>query len=652
MKTVWRAALATGLALFASALGWPPESETARPSITALIAPLAVGREVGAGFRLAGAHRGEEHDVVLVARRAEPTAVVEVHVLDRGRWPEATVAGAYGVAYEEPRSKATEGELLAVRDAIAAAVRVHPEIATPVDELALEGEPSRGALARALGRLSGARGAAFAISFALAFELLASLPFGTTLAAVALAIVGATLRFSVLDLPFVHDQDVQRAFTGHLPLADVLFGAGLDDRHPPLWFVVLHLAERWGQSEFVLRAPAALAGTLVGPAVAISLGRLRAPLAPVAAAVALATTVSVEGIARSRENSEIPLMALIAVAMVASAAALVEKPRRRGLVAFVTFHVLALFTYYLAPLVIVGETLALVRLRSWPRRARRALVWTLVLGAPALALLVRAALRDAPARLAAHAHASTAWGDRTVVDTARGALALLVESYPVPLLALAVLALCSRRTLARTSALALASALVGLALVAPFARVQPYYQAAVAPLAAVAVGALFSDRLPRAIASVVALAVSVPAIFAARGASPLYVADPRAYVTSRIASAVTARAERTIVVSVAYDATLVAYSLARRADVAIDWRDLAENEGATTLFGVRIIALSRSHDPAIDPREAAARAFDAAIAGGALFLEREPYGELFASRIAARCRLLDGGAAVRLWACE
>jgi len=55
--------------------------------------------------------------------------------------------------------------------------------------------------------------------------------------------------------PFVHDQDVQRIFTARLPLLEMLSFVSRTERHPPLYFLVLHVVEYFSQSEAAVRLP-------------------------------------------------------------------------------------------------------------------------------------------------------------------------------------------------------------------------------------------------------------------------------------------------------------------------------------------------------------------------------------------------------------
>ena len=174
----------------------PPAGE--RHSWDALIAPLAVGQPVTRGYVLSPPRRGDAHDVVFVARRAGgsdgPAARVEVHVVERGRWPGIAETPSFGVAWEVPPPGAAlaapEADALAVRDALAAAIAAHDDGHLAVDAIPLTAEPPAPLVARVLDRCGSARGAAAAGAVTLALLLLALGLIGLG----ALALVGSRWR--------------------------------------------------------------------------------------------------------------------------------------------------------------------------------------------------------------------------------------------------------------------------------------------------------------------------------------------------------------------------------------------------------------------------------------------------------------------------
>ncbi len=128
-------------AVLLAALGAGCERRPPNPSVTwvALVAPLAPGREVTRGYVLAAPTRGHEHDVLFRATRGADGARVEVHVVDRARWPAARPAGAFGVDWEVARTTAARDDAAAVTEALTRAIAAHPGVPGPVDAIPLDG---------------------------------------------------------------------------------------------------------------------------------------------------------------------------------------------------------------------------------------------------------------------------------------------------------------------------------------------------------------------------------------------------------------------------------------------------------------------------------------------------------------------------------
>ena len=122
-----------------------------------------------------------------------------------------------------------------------------------------------------------------------------------------------------------------------MPLVELFPFVSRAERHPALYFFVLHFVELFSQSERAVRLPAAVAGALLGPALVAAVWRIRGSVGPAALLAALAVTVSPELIQRSREVSEIPLFALLAIGMATSLAT-------DGKSSVIVTHALALWT--------------------------------------------------------------------------------------------------------------------------------------------------------------------------------------------------------------------------------------------------------------------------------------------------------------------
>jgi hypothetical protein len=450
-----------------------------------------------------------------------------------------------------------------------------------------------------------------------------------------LAGLGLLVRLPGAGIPFVRDQDVQRIFTGHLPWLEILLGKGLEDRHPPFYFLVLHLTQLFGQSEAVARAPAIVCGALVGPAVvwgAVSLGRR----VEIAALAGLFGTMSVELVLRSREVSPIPLFALLAIVMSVSVVRHAAAPSRGWAAAVALSHALALWTYYLAPFVIAG---ALVALRARGQRSRptlRAVAVGVAAGAPALVLGAVTFVRDRAARLAAAQHPELAWGERGLgaMATELGAVAVSALGIAMLVLLVVVAALAVRaRDVGVLAPLAgLLAAFAAIALLAPVARVQPYYLVGVLPLALLAVGlgggAIAQSSRPLG-SAVVAMVVAVTGFGALGSARTLYLPASDAFMPA-FAELAAGRPEQRILTVAHYDGTLLAYYLARRANVPVDWALLQrEREGDAFLVagtGKVVGALAQSHSLGADPSTAALAKLETELARGpVLVVERAEF---------------------------
>lgn len=578
------AAAASLLVVSALLLGPTPRSAARTPTWDDLIAPLAVGQPVARGYVLSPPRRGDGRDVVFVARRGAgaegPSARVELHVVERGRWAGVAETPSFGVAWEVPPPRtaqvAPEADAMAVRDTLAAALASNDDGALRVEAVPLATEPPAPAVTRVLARLESARGMAGAGAVTVALLLLATIRRGAAIVGALLLALGLALRLPALDLPFVHDQDVQRMFTGHSSLLDIATTVGLVDRHPPLYFFILHAAQGFGQSEAAGRAPAALAGALAGPAVLIATKMVGRPIGAAAVIAALAVTVSPTLIAASREVSEIPLYGLLLVAASASLVAALAVPRTGRLAALAASHGMALWTYYLAPFLVAAHAALLAVCRA-DRRTVGALGAGVLLGAPALLLAAATLCRDWSAREVARAFPTLAWGQHTplqmLVDIGHLLVAAFGRPFWILLSGAAALGLFRRQLAAATPMLGVVATLLGIVCLSPIARVQAYYAVTVLPLATLPFAAL-SDPASRSTrrawwATLVGLVMLTWAPLLA-GARTLYLPDADAFMP-RFASAIAARPERTVVTVAHYDRTILAYYLARREGRPIDW---------------------------------------------------------------------------------
>ena len=662
-KALLQFCIAVGFLVAAVFLVQPEPVQAHQRTWDMLLRPLAVGQPVALGYVLGPARRGEEHDVVFTARAPDGASRIEVHVLDRGRWPGIRETKSFGVAYETPRSAARTQDCETVTEALAAAIRANdPGGLGPVDVIPLHPEADPPRISRMLDRISGARGMAVGVCLVGFTLILARTRGGLWGVSLWLAIVAMLLRAPSLTVPFVHDQDVQRLFTGSLSAGEILFGQGLKDRHPPLYFLVLHVAQLFGQSEAVVRVPAVFFGSLVGPAIVWAgwcLGRGVAP----AALAGLACTVSVELIARSREVSSIPLFALLSIAMSVSLAKHTEKPSTGWTAAVAASHALALWTYYLAPFVIAGNVAILLGFRRLHRPSARALGIGILVGAPALALGVATFFRDRGARLTASIHPDLAWGEQGFLGALRRMGDLSMSAFGIGLLLFLVPVLLQairrRDVVVLAPSGALVASLLGIAALAPIARVQPYYLAAVLPLAALAMS-LGVSRPSTArtwvamgvMGAITALTV-VPRLSSARS---LYLDQEDAFMP-RFAEIILDLPERRIVTVAHYDGTLLSYYLARRTGVPAGWAHMLPegNEEAHLVQGTGkvIEPLARSHGLGSDPDQAALDRLERLVRREpVLVIERDEFRLQQLSDRLRNCTLLSEMGTGRLYRCR
>ncbi|MFO0590360.1 MAG: glycosyltransferase family 39 protein [Polyangiaceae bacterium] len=643
---------ATGILLVALAalLAWPPTGTLRARTWEDLLSPLGPGRPVQ-GFEITALRRGEEHDVVLTLRRASPEGAVEVHILDRGRWKGIRETDSFGVAYESPQSTSSIPECEAVTEAIAGAVRDNDRGGLgPVDAIPLRAEPEPPRLALSLDRLTGARGIAVGLCLAAATWLFASGPTGAVTAAAFLFALGLFLRGMHLDVPFVRDQDVQRVFTGHLPFRELLLGVGLTDRHPPLYFLVLKLAQIFGQREAVVRAPAALFGALWGPGLVVA-ARALGRRVDVGAMAGLAAVLSVELIARSREVSSIPMFGVLALIAAVAILKCSEGPTRGWRAVLVASVALCFWTYYLAVFLVIGLALPLLIRRRLSPSTGRALGLGAALGAPALILGVVTFFRDRGARIAADEHPTLAWGAHGGREIAEQCMTVVIRAFGPVIVGLFVLAVIwtfvRRREEAMVPVTGLVASLLGIAALAPFARVQAYYIVAVLPLLLLTLIVVASDivsagraKWAGAAALAGAVVTTAPTLSLGRGQ---YLPDSDAFMPE-IAAAAMQRPEARVLTLAHYDTTLLAYYLARRAGVPMDWsRMQVDPDGAVRLEGLPtvLMPLLRVHSPGENPDESAERALRQAMSREpVLVVSREAFHLEGVSRILHDCDVL------------
>lgn len=570
-------------------LVWPDPAKPRKVTWEDLLLPLVTGAEITRGYTLSPPRRGTERDVVFTARRDDPTlgppARIEVHIVDKGHWPGIRETKSFGVAYETPRSQAPPEDLEAVTEAIANHLRSNDTGYRGVTSLPLAADPPAPWMARTLEKARGIRGALALLGVCLALGFVSSQArYGDATAAGLLFALGLLFRLPHLDIPFTHDQDVQRFFTGQAPLLEILTGKGLDDRHPPLWFVVLHGVGLFGQTETIARLPAVISGALIAPALLWATRQVRETAGLSAMFAGVVVAISPELLQYSREVSEIPFFSVLIICAVGLVARL-SKPTaptsaRRALTVVIA---LLAWTYYVAPLVVLGLVVALGVQRKLRKDVLVSLGWGIAAGAPAYLLGAWTIVRDHHARQVAAQFPTLAWGQRTpleiLIEMWRHASASVGEPILVLGAISGLLALRSRREPAAFVALIVAvMSAVGIAFASSIARVQAYYVVTLVPLFPLAVALGPSVQTVRS--RVWLLASAVCLLWFAKVSRPgsefPYLQDGEAFMP-RFASFVLQRSEKRIVLVAHYDATLLTYYLERFSGGRATWPQAEES---------------------------------------------------------------------------
>ena len=238
----------------------------------------------------------------------------------------------------------------------------------------------------------------------------------------------AVPRLIHLDAPFSADAMTQRLFFGSLDVGDILAHRYDDQRHPQLFYLVLHGFLRFGHSETIARLPAVLL-SLASAAMLFVLARPR--LGAVAALLATALLgLSLPFLVHSREVGDVTLFAFLALASSHFTLRALEVPKRSTLSWLLMTEVAMFYAYYLAPLVAVAQLLTV--LAHGRARQQRGLFWTLgaswLLAAPSLRDLWVLTQADVGARELARVFPQHMWGQRTPAQLLGDAADILAPS--------------------------------------------------------------------------------------------------------------------------------------------------------------------------------------------------------------------------------
>jgi len=293
----------------------------------------------------------------------------------------------------------------------------------------------------------------------------------------------AVLRFWSLDLPFDADYMTQRLFFGSLDIGDILAHDYPDQRHPQLFYLVLHFFLYFGHQEWLARLPAVLFS--LGSAVALFalarpyLGGLRSLVG------VLLFMLSTSFFEHSRDVSDLSLFIMLALLACHLFLRCLREPTLRRLILLAAVETAMFYAYYMAVLVLFAQfviVMVIARSRKF-LRLWIALGSACLLALPAFWDLVTLVLADVGTRQVAGQFPAHVWGEQAGVQLFSEFAALLVPAtlFGVLLPLLALLGACrwGRRSWKRPEFLLLVVLLlvsllvIGLAVV--LVRLRPYY---------------------------------------------------------------------------------------------------------------------------------------------------------------------------------
>jgi 4-amino-4-deoxy-L-arabinose transferase-like glycosyltransferase len=217
-------------------------------------------------------------------------------------------------------------------------------------------------------------------------------PGTTTLAVLALTLVGGALRFATLDARGFWQDEVATVFLVRDGFLDMFEAVARDESNPPLYYVLTWVWTRlFGDGEVGIRSLSALAGTLTVP-LAYLAGR---ELVTRRAGVATAAIVAVNPLLiwYSQEARNYALLVLLTVASFYFFARALGRGATSSFVLWALLSVLAVATHYFAAFVVVAEGLWLLAAR---RTRAVALSFGLVVATAAAWLPLAVSQRENP----------------------------------------------------------------------------------------------------------------------------------------------------------------------------------------------------------------------------------------------------------------
>ncbi|HUI91289.1 MAG TPA: glycosyltransferase family 39 protein [Chitinivibrionales bacterium] len=189
----------------------------------------------------------------------------------------------------------------------------------------------------------------------------------TIIALVLITLAGFGMRLCSISQNSLSLDEGYTLFLAKKSTPEMLHSIMADDNHPPLHYLLMKL---WvpiaGQSEFALRLPSAVAGTLAVPAAYALAAAAFGSGTGIAVACILA--VSRYNLALSQEGRGYSLMVLLGILSYYFFFLIQSRPARKNIVLYVVSTILLFYTHYYGAFVILGQVLYFAyKLAALPR---------------------------------------------------------------------------------------------------------------------------------------------------------------------------------------------------------------------------------------------------------------------------------------------
>ena len=301
----------------------------------------------------------------------------------------------------------------------------------------------------------------------------------------------AALRLLHLNLPFDGDYMTQRVFFGSMDIGDILLHRYSDQRHPQLFYLILHFFLYLGHREWLVRLPAVLFSLTALVSLFVLARRFVGNSGGLLSVLLLG--ISFPFLHHSCDVSDITLFVTLVLLSCHLLLNYVEKPVPARLLLFAVVETCMFYTYHFAVLVLAAQVMTMLlhaRSRPW-RSLWLALAASMVLALPAFSDLLTVILSDIQTRQLAHLFPHHIWGENSPWKFLQQFASLLIPADMLgrPLLVAASLVGVVRfaRVAWRRPGFTLLMALLGVSLVVValsvvLVRIMPYYLLFLLPL--------------------------------------------------------------------------------------------------------------------------------------------------------------------------